>query len=115
MNVRARTVASEVFAIHEVDSPSVVLASMRAAELDGGADKLATAKGYVNKIIDAAVAMNYCTPDKAAAVKGLLSTGMDSFEAICELFIDVSKNPEFIQVEQQVASCCAQLKRRSHA
>lgn len=117
MNARAVAVVHEVFARGRtaVNSASVVLASMRAAELDGGTDKLALAKTYVTKILDAALAGGFCTAEKASSVKGLLCAGIDDFENICELFIKVSKDPAFVQIEQEVASCCASLRRRTHA
>lgn len=99
----------------KVDSAGVVLACMRAAELQGGANKLATAKSYVDSIVDTAVHFGLCDGTKGDSIKGLLATGLDSFDNICELFIRVSKDPAFLQIEEAAVKCCLQLRRRSHA
>lgn len=98
------------------DLPQLVLATMhyveqKAGELHGAA-KLAVFKDCIGNVLEYAHLHNLVNDAQYNTLKTVINTGFGMILNMVEVFIALSKNPEWIQLEKEVQACCARICKK---
>ncbi len=80
-----------------------------------GPDKLNAVKMLVPEILKLAVSSGLLTEEESARLNGQLTSGLDVVEHLVEAFVFISKNPYFIQAEEEIkkeiTNCVGQCRK----